>query len=112
MHCVRVTGDCGEVGAGGLIGFGAALFPVAESAEGDLVAGGEFFLGEAEGAAEGFGAGDAGHRGHVGFGEGLGVGVGVGGGFDLGFGHGAGGARGCCGGSIGFAHGGWPFGRR
>ena len=91
MHCVRVTGYCGEVGAGGLIGFCAALFPVAEGAEGDLVAGGEFFLGQAEGAAEGFGAGDAGHCGRVGFGEGLGVGVGAGGGFGLGLGHGVGG---------------------
>ena len=42
---------CLEVGAGGVIGFGTALFPVAQDAEGDLVAGGEFFLGEAEGRA-------------------------------------------------------------
>jgi hypothetical protein len=55
---LRVAGNGFEVGAGGLIGGDAALFPTAQGAEEDLIAAREFFLGEAKRAAEGFRAGD------------------------------------------------------
>jgi len=42
------VGDDGEIGAGGLVRFSAALFPVVQCAEQDVVAGREFFLRETE----------------------------------------------------------------
>ena len=53
LYCFGVAGDCLEVGAGGLDGFGTALSSVAEGAKGHLVAGG-----------------DAGRAVHVGVGQG------------------------------------------
>src|SRR5690349_21261590 len=43
-----VVRDDGEIGAGRLIGFTTPLFPIAERAKGNMIAGGEFLLRQAE----------------------------------------------------------------
>ena len=42
--------DC-KIGAGRLVWLGAALFPITQRTEQDLIAGGKFLLGQAEGGA-------------------------------------------------------------
>lgn len=48
----RIHGDHLQIGAGRGIGLGATLFPVAQGAERDLVAGGKRFLGQTQGPAD------------------------------------------------------------
>src|ERR1700674_4019202 len=51
-----IARDDGEVGFCRLVRLGAALFPIPQSAERDVVARGKFLLSQREGAAEGFDA--------------------------------------------------------
>ena len=51
FHAFGVVRNDGEIGTGGLVGFAAALFPIAESAERDVIPRGKFFLCQGEGAA-------------------------------------------------------------
>jgi hypothetical protein len=51
-----IARDDGEIGFGGLVGHGAALFPIAQGAKGEAIERSKFLLGQAEGAAEGFNA--------------------------------------------------------
>src|SRR5439155_12832994 len=51
-HAFRIVRDDVQIRAGGLVGLGAALLPVAECAERDFVACREFFLRQAERAAQ------------------------------------------------------------
>src|SRR3954449_12900075 len=51
-HALRVVSDDGEMGAGGLVGLAAALLPVAQYAERDAVARGEFLLRQTERPAQ------------------------------------------------------------
>jgi hypothetical protein len=53
LNAFGIARDDGEVGFCRLVRLGAPLFPIPQSAERDLVACGEFLLGEREGAAEG-----------------------------------------------------------
>lgn len=46
-HGIRIAGNHGEIGAGGLIGNRSTLLPIAERTEGNVKASGEFFLREA-----------------------------------------------------------------
>jgi hypothetical protein len=69
---------------------GDALFPIAQGTERDLEAGGEFLLGEVEGAASDFGAQRWFHAGKAFGRQGLRARVGEGGLVDLGIGHGVG----------------------
>ena len=50
-YAFRVTRDDGEVGTRGLVGFRTALFPIAQRADGNMIAPGKFLLREAQGAA-------------------------------------------------------------
>src|SRR5262245_17283064 len=47
-HRFRIAGDHLEIGAGGLVGFSSALFPISEGAEGNLKPSGKLFLREAK----------------------------------------------------------------
>ena len=52
-HALGVARDHGEIGARGLVGLGAALFPIAQGAERDANARGKFFLRNRERPAQG-----------------------------------------------------------
>jgi len=87
-HGLGVACNGLEVGAGRLIRFHPALFPVAQGAEGDLIAGREFLLGQPQGAAQGLSARYRLHFRQPFRREGLGVGIGKRGGVNLGLRHG------------------------
>src|SRR5512147_13514 len=53
-HTFRIASDRQQVGAGRLVGAGAALFPVAQRPEGNLIAGRKLLLCETEGTPQRF----------------------------------------------------------
>ena len=75
LHALGVAGDDRQVGAGGWVGFGAALFPVAQRTERDVIPRGELLLGEVERPADQLGLGRALHPREIGVGQGLRVGI-------------------------------------
>jgi hypothetical protein len=56
LDAFGIARDDGQVGFSRLVGLRAALFPIAQGAKWDVVARGEFLLGERQGAAEGLDA--------------------------------------------------------
>ena len=46
FHAFRVMGNHGQIGAGRLVGFAAALFPIAQGAERNVIPSRKFFLGQ------------------------------------------------------------------
>src|SRR5262249_34831183 len=70
-----VVRDDGKISAGRLIRFTTPLFPIAERAKGNMIAGGKFLLRQAKRTAQGLDPGDTLHTSKIGVGQRLCIGV-------------------------------------